>query len=286
MSWYPDDKTWLKTRKAQWKEVKESLQKIGLYAPQDVKLIKEYFLYGPDKEPLRTVNNYGEVRRKVRHVGMIVVWLHPSFERSYIIEELDKYEPGTRHPDDNVKDYYDGGERVLEFCDRDYATHKSATGEGVTSFFQGKEQLLAGLLLPSSVEDESWFKNRLKDGDEDRLKAKCERSFRMAINRLSSYFSKHMENPNPNFIYRYRLSYCISALKNFKGSEFEAQPLKENLVTFFAAIDKFTASPDKYPQCFVETAQEFTRLFNEADLPDSVHTLLAPYIKAAKEGAD
>ncbi|KJY94526.1 hypothetical protein [Pseudoalteromonas ruthenica] len=283
MSWYPDDKTWLKVRKAQWKEVKESLKEMRFYTPQDVKLIKEYFLYGPDKEPLRTVNNYGEVRCKVLHVGMITVWLHPSFERSYIVEELDKYEAGTRNSNDRVKDYYNGGERLLQLCDLDYETHKSATDDGDTSFFQGKEQLLAELLLPASVEDESWFKNSLRD--EDRLKAKCERSFRMAINRLSSYFSKHMENPNPNFIYRYRLSYCISALKHFKGSEFEAQPLKENLVTFFAAIDKFTASPDKYPQCFVETAQEFTRLFNEADLPDSVHALLAPYIKAAKEGA-
>tara|TARA_Y100000588_G_scaffold301918_1_gene324002 strand:+ start:966 stop:1076 length:111 start_codon:yes stop_codon:yes gene_type:complete len=36
----------------------------------------------------------------------------------------------------------------------------------------------------------------------------------------------------------------------------------------------------------VETAQEFTRLFNEANLPDSVHALLAPYIQAAKESAD
>ncbi|TMO90359.1 hypothetical protein CWC12_00845 [Pseudoalteromonas ruthenica] len=285
MSWYPDDKTWLKARKAQWKEVKESLKEMRFYTPQDVKLIKEYFLYGPDKEPLRTVNNYGEVRCKVLHVGMITVWLHPSLERSYIVEELDKYEAGTRNSNDRVKDYYNGGERLLQLCGRDYATHKSATDDRDTSFFQGKEQLLAELLLPSSVEDESWFKNRLKDGDEDRLKAKCERSFRMAINRLSSYFSKHMDNPNPNFIYRYRLSYCISALKHFKGCEFEAQPLKENLVTFFAALDKFTASPDKYPQCFVETAQEFTRLFDEADLPDSVHALLAPYIKAAKEGA-
>ncbi|TMO49962.1 hypothetical protein [Pseudoalteromonas ruthenica] len=284
MSWYPDDKTWLKARKAQWKEVKELLKEMRFYTPQDVKLIKEYFLYGPDKEPLRTVNNYGEVRCKVLHVGMITVWLHPSFERSYIVEELDKYEAGTRNSNDRVKDYYNGGERLLQLCDLDYETHKSATDEGDTSFFQGKEQLLAELLLPGSVEDESWFKNSLRD--EDRLKAKCERSFRMAINRLSSYFSKHMENPNPNFIYRYRLSYCISALKHFKGSEFEAQPLKENLVTFFAAIDKFTASPDKYPQCFVETAQEFTRLFNEADLPDPVHALLAPYIKAAKESAD
>ncbi|WP_138590112.1 hypothetical protein [Pseudoalteromonas ruthenica] len=265
--------------------MKESLKEMRFYTPQDVKLIKEYFLYGPDKEPLRTVNNYGEVRCKVLHVGMITVWLHPSLERSYIVEELDKYEAGTRNSNDRVKDYYNGGERLLQLCGRDYATHKSATDDRDTSFFQGKEQLLAELLLPSSVEDESWFKNRLKDGDEDRLKAKCERSFRMAINRLSSYFSKHMDNPNPNFIYRYRLSYCISALKHFKGCEFEAQPLKENLVTFFAALDKFTASPDKYPQCFVETAQEFTRLFDEADLPDSVHALLAPYIKAAKEGA-
>ncbi|TMO49966.1 hypothetical protein [Pseudoalteromonas ruthenica] len=284
MSWYPDDKTWLKARKAQWKEVKESLKEMRFYTPQDVKLIKEYFLYGPDKEPLRTVNNYGEVRRKVRHVGMIVVWLHPSFERSYIVEQLDKYEPGTRNPNDRVKDYYNGGERLLQLCDLDYETHKSATDDGDTSLFQGKEHLLAELLLPASVEDESWFAYHRNMKDFDGLNDECERSFRMAINRLSSYFSKHMENPNPNFIYRYRLSYCISAFKHFKGSEFEAQSLKENLVTFFAALDKFTASPDKYPQCFVETAQEFTRLFNEADLPDSVHALLAPYIKAAKEG--
>ncbi|WP_278404293.1 hypothetical protein [Pseudoalteromonas ruthenica] len=284
MSWYPDDKTWLKARKAQWKEVKESLKEMYVYEPKDVKLIKEYFLYGPDKEPMRTVNNDGGVKRKISYMDMVSIWLYPSFDKESIIEELHKFRSTVQNQDGSIIHYDTGAKRVLEFCDRDYATHESATDNRDTSFFQGKEQLLAELLFPSSVEEESWFKNSLRDGDEDRLKAKCERSFRMAINRLSSYFSKHMENPNPNFIYRYRLSYCISALKHFKGSEFEAQSLKENLVTFFAALEKITASPDDYPQCFVETAQEFTRLFNEADLPDSVHALLAPYIKAAKEG--
>ncbi|MCG7546317.1 hypothetical protein MHM93_19320 [Pseudoalteromonas sp. MM17-2] len=284
MSWYPDDKEWLTKRKAQWKEVKESLKEMYVYEPEDVKLIKEYFLYGPDKEPMRTVNNDGGIKRKISYMDMIAIWLYPSFDKEDIIEELHKFRSTVQNQDGSIIHYDTGAKRVLEFCDRDYATHESASDGRDTSFFQGKEQLLAELLFPSSVEEESWFKNSLRDGDEDRLKAKCERSFRMAINRLSSYFSKHMENPNPNFIYRYRLSYCISALKHFKGSEFEAQPLKENLVTFFAALDKFTASPDKYPQCFVETAQEFTRLFNEAGLPDSVHALLAPYIKAAKEG--
>ncbi|GAP73919.1 hypothetical protein W04_0430 [Pseudoalteromonas sp. SW0106-04] len=283
MSWYPDDKTWLKARKAQWKEVKESLKEMRFYTPQDVKLIKEYFLYGPDKEPLRTVNNYGEVRRKVRHVGMIVVWLHPSFECSYIVEELDKYEPGTRNPNDRVKDYYNGGERLLQLCGRDYETHKSATDDGDTSFFQGKEQLLAELLLPASVEDESWFVGCQRRNEQDKISDDCEQELNVFIAKLAIYFNK--EKPNPNFIYRYRLPYCISAFMHYRDSDFKEELLKENLVTFFAALEKITASPDDYPQCFVETAQEFTRLFNEADLPDSVHALLAPYIKAAKEGA-
>ncbi|RZF83046.1 hypothetical protein EXT46_06225 [Pseudoalteromonas sp. CO325X] len=284
MSWYPDDKIWLKARKAQWKEVKESLKEMRFYTPQDVKLIKEYFLYGPDKEPLRTVNNYGEVRCKVLHVGMITVWLHPSFERSYIVEELDKYEAGTRNSNDRVKDYYNGGERLLQLCDLDYATHKSATDEGETSFFQGKEQLLAELLLPASVEEESWYKSCVKHEDLERLSEACSEKFALAINRLTLFFDKYMAAPNPNYIYRYRLSYCISALKYIKHSEFKSKLMKRNLVSLFTYLDKFTDCPDKYPKCVVETAQEFTRLFNEADLPDPVHALLAPYIKAAKEG--
>ncbi|MCG7546314.1 hypothetical protein MHM93_19305 [Pseudoalteromonas sp. MM17-2] len=286
MSWYPDDKTWLTSRKAQWKEVKKSLKEMGFYSPHDMKLIKEYFLYGPNKEPMRTVDNDGDIQRKISYMGMVAIWLYPSFDKESIIEELHKFRSTVQYQDGSIMQYDTGANRVLEFCDRDYATHKSASDGRDTSLFQGKEQLLAELLLPGSVEDESWFASRRNMKDFDGLNDECERSFRFIINRLSSYFSKHMESPNPNFIYRYRLSYCISALKHFKGSEFGSQPLKENLVTFFAALDKFTASPDKYPQCFVETAQEFTRLFNEADLPDSVHALLAPYIKAAKESAD
>ncbi|TMP86580.1 hypothetical protein CWC05_12310 [Pseudoalteromonas ruthenica] len=75
MSWYPDDKTWLKARKAQWKEVKESLKEMGFYSPHDMKLIKEYFLYGPDKEPMKTVNNDGGIKRKISYMGMVAIWL-------------------------------------------------------------------------------------------------------------------------------------------------------------------------------------------------------------------
>lgn len=286
MSWYPDDKTWLKARKAQWKEVKKSLKEMGFYSPHDMKLIKEYFLYGPDKEPMRTVDNDGDIQRKISYMGMVAIWLYPSFDKESIIKELHKFRSTVQYQDGSIMQYDTGANRVLEFCEDDFEAHKSATDDRDTSFFQGKEQLLAELLLPASVEEESWFKNSLKDGDHDRINEKCERKIRKVINVLSLYLSRHMENPNPNYIYRYRLSYCISALKHFKGSEFRAKILKENLVTFFAALEKITASPDDYPQCFVETAQEFTRLFNEADLPDSVHALLAPYIKAAKEGAD
>ncbi|TMO90356.1 hypothetical protein [Pseudoalteromonas ruthenica] len=284
MSWYPDDKEWLTKRKAQWKEVKESLKEMSLYSPQDIKLIKEYFLYGPDKEPMRTVNNDGGIKRKISYMGMVSIWLYPSFDKEDIIEELHNFRSTVQNQDGSIIQYDTGANRVLEFCEDDFETHKSATGDSDTSFFQGKEQLLAELLLPDSVEEESRFGYHYDIKDFDGLSEECERSFRFVINRLSLYFSRYMENPNPNYIYRYRLSYCISALKHFKGSEFRSQLLKENLVTFFAALDKFTVSPDKYPQCFVETAQEFTRLFNEADLPDSVHALLAPYIKAAKEG--
>ena len=284
MSWYPDDKTWLKARKAQWKEVKESLKEMYVYEPKDVKLIKEYFLYGPDKEPMRTVNNDGGIKRKISYMGMVAIWLYPSFDKESIIKELHNFRSTVQYQDGSIMQYDTGANRVLEFCDRDYATHKSASDGRDTSLFQGKEQLLAELLLPASVEDESWFVGCQRRSEQDKISDDCKRELNVFIAKLAIYFNK--EKPNPNFIYRYRLPYCISAFNHYRDSDFKEELLKENLVTFFAALEKITASPDDYPQCFVETAQEFTRLFNEADLPDSVHAILAPYIKAAKESAD
>ncbi|RZF83043.1 hypothetical protein EXT46_06210 [Pseudoalteromonas sp. CO325X] len=151
MSWYPDDKTWLKARKAQWKEVKESLKEMYVYEPKDVKLIKEYFLYGPDKEPMRTVNNDGGIKRKISYMGMVAIWLYPSFNKESIIEELHKFRSTVQYQDGSIMQYDTGANRVLEFCEDDFEAHKSATDDRDTSFFQGKEQLLAELLLPASV---------------------------------------------------------------------------------------------------------------------------------------
>lgn len=285
MSWYPDDKTWLKARKAQWKEVKKSLKEMGFYSPQDIKLIKEYFLYGPDKEPLRTVNNDGGIQRKISYMGMVAIWLYPSFDKESIIKEFHNFRSTVQYQDGSIMQYDTGANRVLELCDNDFEAHKSATDGNETSFFQGKEQLLAELLLPHSVEEEPWYKSCVKNEDLERLSEECSEKFALAINRLTLFFDKYMAAPNPNYIYRYRLSYCNSAIKYIKHSEFKSKLMKRNLVSLFTYLDKFTDCPDKYPKCVVETAQEFTRLFDEADLPDSVHALLAPYIKAAKEGA-
>ncbi len=47
-TWHPDDKAWLKARKAIWKPIKENLEDSGLFKNKRIKFLRRYFMTGQE----------------------------------------------------------------------------------------------------------------------------------------------------------------------------------------------------------------------------------------------
>ena len=154
MSWNINDKEWLKKRKAQWKEVKITLDKMP-YNGEDKKKIKNYFLYGPQKESLKY--DFDDRLSSVEFTSLLAVWLHPSNDIELIKLEINRFEPDPVYVDNNGKAYYEyigSGGFVMGSIYNEASPDMNEVFDKKTHAlcFNGREQLINQLLMPSVID--------------------------------------------------------------------------------------------------------------------------------------
>lgn len=275
MSWYPENKEWLKARKAAWKQVKKSLDKMSFFDPSDKKLIKEYFVYGPEKEPLIRTSRWGETRHKVGETGLIAVWLHPSYDKKEVEQELKRFARVNHSKDGQT--YYEGTGRFKDFSDRFDNEYINFDEQGEeTSFFQKKERLLAELLAPKTVEEEPWFNTRLDKFKSNNDDERFQDTSSYYISRLAVFFTT--EEPSSYYVPRFQLPYLFSAMNYILTIE-ENSFLAGAMHRLLIQLEKIKRIPRDYKPCQLETAQQLEHDFSE--LPDNVKEIIAHYRKQA-----
>lgn len=279
MSWHSEDKQWLKQRKILWKEVKKSLEALYFYKASDRKFIKEYFIYGPDKEPLAHTNRYNETRHKVSDTGLVAIWLHPSFEKEIVEDELKRFV--INNYDKPGQTYYEGPQRFREISGKTERQFFLLDDSGKeTSFFQKKEKLLVDLLLPQTVEKEAWFLNQIKkqslNGDDEDFHDEAS----YIISRLACFFETL--EPSRYYAPTYRIPYVMSCLKYIKRIT-EEDNLSEYLTRLFTSLEKIKQEPTLFKQCQIETAEQIEQALVSTDFPKHVIEILNSYRESAKK---
>jgi len=270
MSWYPEDKQWLKERKQKWKQTKVTIDELSIYKASDKKCIKEYFLYGPDKEPLTIYRRDEDPGHKVEATGLLAVWFHPADDKNVIMQELKRFLIKDRTYEKTTL-YYDGPERFEEYS-HGSNMHEPTLAEYIdfagVSPFQGREQLLCNLLLPKVIEHENWFESRLAKAKEvgDFSKFEDETTYKLG-QFVDVYRTKEL---NEHYALRFRVPYVISCLKY----AIDENRLVNVLPWLFDNLEKIKRTPELYQPCQIATAEEFEHLLNKAEIPDAVMAIL------------
>ena len=280
MSWYPENKEWLKARKAAWKQVKKSLDKMSFFDPSDKKLIKEYFVYGPEKEPLIRTSRWGETRHKVGETGLIAVWLHPSYDKTEVEQELKRF--ARVNHSKGGQTYYEGTGRLKDFSDRFDNEYINFDEQGEeTSFFQKKELLLTELLSPKTVQEEPWFDIDLEELKNNNIDDEFQDTSSYYISRLAVFFK--IEEPSSYYVPRFQLPYLFSAMNYILTIE-ENSFLAGAMSRLLIQLEKIKRIPKDYKSCQLETAQQLEHGFTE--LPNNVKEIIAHYRKQALDALD
>lgn len=270
MSWYPEDKQWLKERKQKWKQTKVTIDELGIYKASDKKCIKEYFLYGPAIEPLTISRGEESPRHKVEATALLAVWFHPADDKIVITQELKRFiRKQITH--EGTKFYYNGPER-FEAYSHDLNMHEPALAEYIdfagVSPFQGREQLLCDLLLPKVIEHENWFESTLTQALDIGDYSMFERETTGKLGQFGQIF--RTTEPCENYALRFRVPYVISCLKY----AIDENRLVNVLPWLFDNLEKIKRTPELYQPCQIATAEEFEHLLNKAEIPDAVMAIL------------
>lgn len=276
MSWKPEDKDWLKARKGYWKVVKPILNWIGLYGAKEIKLIKEYYLYGPEKETL-IQQQIGGSLHKVKETALLAAWLHPSNDHDVVLAEIKRFD--RRNVIDGVEKWSRYGAQcflnkthAIGAEKASYLEENKLIGE---SLFDGREQLMCHLLLPETIELHGQFEYFKKQNDQE--------WFDDELTYQIGYFRKIIDTPNPmpHYVPQYRISYFVSCCKYGNVQERALRTIER----LFYVIEKLKCQPETNSPIQVSSVSEFESglLANKAEIPTRTFEIFDKYRQLSKE---
>ncbi|WP_111978482.1 hypothetical protein [Algibacillus agarilyticus] len=276
MSWRPEDKDWLKERKAYWKVVKPMLSHTRLYDSKDVRLIKEYYLYGPEKETLIHCAVGGDLH-KVKATALLGAWLHPSDDVEEVKSEIKRftYRDETRDGYVWIKHGYHIFYNLTHAVGVEKASYLAQYKLLGDSLFDGREQLMCQLLLPDSIEKDSQFLKKKNDQNQEWFDDHLTYKFGDLLGIIDT------PDPMPHYVPQYRIPYILSC---FKHGNIQ-QRAHITVERFCYVAEKIKAEPANALPVQVNSINEFeSGLFvNKSEIPASTFEIFDKYRQLAKE---
>ncbi|MER2490310.1 hypothetical protein [Catenovulum sediminis] len=277
MSWKPEDKDWLKARKAYWKVIKPMLSHTRLYDAKDIKLIKEYYLYGPEKETLID-KQVGNTLHKVKETALLAAWLCPSNDSEIVLTEIERFDRKSVAANGDVEWSRYGAQCFLNISlaigaeKASYLSQYKLLGDGL---FDGREQLMCQLLLPESIEKDPQFLKKKNDQNQNWFDDHLTYTLGDLLGVIDT------PDPMPHYVPQYRIPYIVSC---FKHGNIQ-QRAHITVERFCYVVEKIKAQPANALPVQVTSVNEFESglLANKAEIPASTFEVFGKYRQLAKE---
>jgi len=257
-AWKTDDKAWLKARRAGWKEVKTTLDRLTGVRGQDKKFLKQFYMSG-EIDIDEMTNAFG--RRVVDPERP----LYPM-EASTLLEcwlTADQSDENWQQ----IKEKY-GERKLYHSCRRllESLAYYPETG----SLFGGLEERLYRFLCPTRCRPEDYPElNREQYIDQ------AHTIYGRIRSALSRYFQ--FKAPNPNNFVRCRLPEwhdCIAAtyLKI-------PDALLKDLIHVVVPMHRILTNPDNYAEHVLDVAKQLEDILSDEALPQPIRDRVDEIIK-------
>ena len=261
-AWKTDDKDWMKARRAGWKEVKMTLDRLTGVRGQDKKFLKQFYMSG-EVDIDAMVEEYG--RRAVNPEKPLQPMDAPVLLECWLT--ADQSEENWQNIKDSYADWelQDSCRRLLESL-----AYYPETG----ALFGGLEERLYRFLCPTRCRPEDYPNlNHSQYLDHARV------VYGNVCLALMTYFAVDPPNPN-NFIYCRLSEWHDSIIPTFQK---KPDALLNGLHKYVIPMHKILNHPDAYPEIILKTVKQLEAILKDEELPQAIRDKVDEIINNADQ---
>jgi len=253
-AWKTDDKAWMKARRASWKEVKNTLDRLTGVRGRDKKFLKEFYMSGEiDIDAM--VKVYG--RRVVDPERL----LYPM-EAATLLEcwlTANQSDENWQH----IKEKY-GERKLYHSCRRLLESLDYYPEAG--SFFSGVEERLYRFLCPTRCRPEDY-----PGLNEVQYQEQSRRVWAQVTRNIDKFMRS--EHPNPCNFVRHRLPEWKDAI--VPTWKLRGDGIVEAVAGTLCIAQSIVTAPEQSDPLAVEVAQEIMKQLNDPKLPNPFKEMIA-----------